>query len=177
MYRDVARQPRTTSSCPTVIVVRLDGGLFFATSDALEDRVRTLIQAQPDVHGVVLDSRASTSSTRRARPPSTTSSCSATRPALALRLARVKPDVRAVLERDGILERLGRGPHPRQRPPCRRGAAPTVVRVDRAGWQPEDPSRGGCAATRKILAVPTCTKRSRWILLLRLAAPPSPRSR
>ena len=38
----------TTSSTPGVVVLRLDGGLFFATADALEDRVRTLIQDDPD---------------------------------------------------------------------------------------------------------------------------------
>ena len=40
-----SRSTRTTSSVPGVVVVRLDGGLFFATSDALEDRIRDLIHA------------------------------------------------------------------------------------------------------------------------------------
>ena len=52
--------------------------------------------------------RASTSSTPRGRPRSTTSSSSAPRHGVELRLARVKPDVRAVLDREGIVERLGR---------------------------------------------------------------------
>ena len=33
-----------TRRCPGVVVLRLDGGLFFATSQALEDRVRALAE-------------------------------------------------------------------------------------------------------------------------------------
>ena len=82
--RSTATSPRTrTTSDPTgVAVVRIDGGLFFATSDALEDRVRTLIQETPGIHGVVArSSRGSTSSTPRGPRSSTTCSCSARRPA------------------------------------------------------------------------------------------------
>jgi anti-anti-sigma factor len=38
-----------------VVVLRLDGGLFFATSDALEDRIREVALSAPDVTGIVLD--------------------------------------------------------------------------------------------------------------------------
>ena len=44
VFRDVLDNPHD-DLVPDVIVVRLDGGLFFATADALEDRVRELIQA------------------------------------------------------------------------------------------------------------------------------------
>ena len=40
---------------PGVVMLRLDGGLFFATSDALEDRIREVALSTPDVHGIVLD--------------------------------------------------------------------------------------------------------------------------
>ena len=40
---------------PGVVVLRLDGGLFFATSDALEDRVREVALSTPGIHGIVLD--------------------------------------------------------------------------------------------------------------------------
>ena len=39
------REPRRRA-VPGVVVIRLDGGLFFATADALEDRVRGVIQAR-----------------------------------------------------------------------------------------------------------------------------------
>ena len=37
------------------MVLRLDGGLFFATSDALEDRVREVALSTPGITGIVLD--------------------------------------------------------------------------------------------------------------------------
>ena len=40
---------------PGLVVLRLDGGLFFATSDALEDRVREVALSTPDISGIVLD--------------------------------------------------------------------------------------------------------------------------
>src|SRR4051794_9742506 len=43
VFRDVLDNP-DDELIPGVIVVRLDGGLFFATADALEDRIRSLIQ-------------------------------------------------------------------------------------------------------------------------------------
>ena len=45
VFRDVVENP-DDEQIPGVVVLRLDGGLFFATADALEDRVRALIQAR-----------------------------------------------------------------------------------------------------------------------------------
>ena len=39
VFRDVVENP-DDEQIPGVVVLRLDGGLFFATADALEDRVR-----------------------------------------------------------------------------------------------------------------------------------------
>ena len=38
-----------------VVVLRLDGGLFFATADALEDRVREVALSAPGSTAIVLD--------------------------------------------------------------------------------------------------------------------------
>ena len=38
---------------PGIVVLRLDGGLFFATSDALEDRVREVALSTPGITGIV----------------------------------------------------------------------------------------------------------------------------
>jgi anti-anti-sigma factor len=38
-----------------VAVIRFDGGLFFATADVLEDRLREIIRSSPELTGIVLD--------------------------------------------------------------------------------------------------------------------------
>jgi SulP family sulfate permease len=55
VYRDLDENPGD-ETFPGVVVLRLDSGLFFATSQALEDRVRALAQdASRPVRVVVLD--------------------------------------------------------------------------------------------------------------------------
>ena len=92
---------------PGLVVLRLDGGLFFATSDALEDRVREVALSTPDIRGIVLDFVAvdfidSQGSAKMQEILALTEQAGVT-----LRLARVKPSVRELLSRDGVLERLG----------------------------------------------------------------------
>lgn len=92
---------------PGVVVLRLDGGLFFATSDALEDRVREVALSTSGITGIVLDCGGidfidSQGSAKMREILELTEQAGMT-----LRLTRVKPAVRAVLKRDGILERLG----------------------------------------------------------------------
>jgi high affinity sulfate transporter 1 len=106
VFRDLLDNPED-ELVPGVVVVRLDGGLFFATADALEDRVRTLIQDQPDVHGVVLDCEGINFLDSQGSATLDDVLVLCTQAGVVLRLARVKPDVRAVLDREGLLERLG----------------------------------------------------------------------
>ena len=54
VFREVDEHPEDTVY-PEVAVIRLDGGLFFATADAFDDRLRELIQSEPGLTGVVLD--------------------------------------------------------------------------------------------------------------------------
>jgi SulP family sulfate permease len=106
VYRDLTENP--DDERPTgVAVVRLDGGLFFATSDALEDRVRTLIQETPNLIGVVVDLEGVNfiDSQGSAKVDDILVLCD--QAGVTLRLARVKPRVRAVLEREQLVERLG----------------------------------------------------------------------
>ena len=91
-----------------IIALRLESGLFFATADALGDRLRGLVLASPaPVTAVVLDC---------ADIPFVDSQGSASlgemvelarNNGIRVRLARVKPGVLAVLERDGVLDVLG----------------------------------------------------------------------
>jgi len=106
VYRDLVENP--DDERPTdVVVVRLDGGLFFATSDALEDRVRTLLEENPGLTGAVIDLEGVNfvDSQGSAKLDEILVLC--TQAGVTLRLARVKPAVRAVLEREQFLARLG----------------------------------------------------------------------
>jgi high affinity sulfate transporter 1 len=90
-----------------IVVVRLDGGLFFATSDALEDRIREVALSMPAVSGIVLDLEGvdfidSQGSAKLREILELTDQAGST-----LRLARLKPEVRDVLVRDGVVASLG----------------------------------------------------------------------
>ena len=90
-----------------VTVLRLDGGLFFATADALEDRIRDVAMSAPGSAGIVLDCGGmnfidSQGSAKMAEILRLTGQADVT-----LRLARLKPAVRDVLARDGFLDRIG----------------------------------------------------------------------
>jgi high affinity sulfate transporter 1 len=92
---------------PGIVILRLDGGLFFATSDALEDRVREVALATTGITGIVLDCEGidfidSQGSAKMGEILELTDHAG-----VSLRLARVKPSVREVLRRDGFLGRLG----------------------------------------------------------------------
>ena len=92
---------------PGIVVLRLDGGLFFATSDALEARVREVALSTPGITGIVLDCEGidfidSQGSAKMREILELTEQAG-----VILRLARVKPAVREVLERNGVLDRIG----------------------------------------------------------------------
>lgn len=106
VFRDLDENPDGEQT-PGVVVLRMDGGLFFATSDALQDRIRELVHAEPDVTGVVLDCAGMNfidSQGTDALGDIVTLTQDA---GVTLRLARLKPSVSATLERDGVLERIG----------------------------------------------------------------------
>ena len=54
VFRDIDENP-DDETFPGIVVLRLDGGLFFATAEALEDRIRELIDARPPLRALVLD--------------------------------------------------------------------------------------------------------------------------
>jgi sulfate permease, SulP family len=106
VFRELDEHPGD-EQLPGVVVVGLDGGLFFATSDALEDRFREIVTSSPGLTGIVLDCEGidfidSQGSAKMREISELTEQAGVT-----LRLARLKPAVRAVLERDGVLERIG----------------------------------------------------------------------
>ncbi len=107
MFRDLDENPGD-ETFHGIVVVRLDSGLFFATAQALDDRIRALTEHGPEpLRGVVLDFEAvpfidSQGAEQLARIDELIRVKGAT-----LHLARVKPPVEAVLARDGLIDRIG----------------------------------------------------------------------
>jgi sulfate permease, SulP family len=90
-----------------VTVLRLDGGLFFATADALEDRVREVALSAPGSTAIVLDCGGMDFIDSQGSAKMSEILNLAEQAGVTLRLARLKPPVREVLERDGFLGRIG----------------------------------------------------------------------
>ncbi|MGH2595570.1 MAG: STAS domain-containing protein, partial [Actinomycetota bacterium] len=106
VFRELDEHPED-ERFPGVVVLRLDGGLFFATSDALEDRIREVAQSTPGVTGVVLDCEGIDFIDSQGAAKMREIVELAEHASLTLRLARVKPAVTEVLDRDGVLDRIG----------------------------------------------------------------------
>ena len=89
-----------------VAVVRLDGGLFFATSDALDERVRAVIGAAPNVSCIVLDCSAISFVDSQGVAELSELVTLTEEEGVILRLARLKAAVRATLVRGGVIPRI-----------------------------------------------------------------------
>ena len=91
-----------------IAALRLDSGLFFATAEALDDRVRAIIRdSEPRLHALVIDLEGvdfvdSQGAAKLAELYEVTKT-----DGVKLRLARVKPQVLAVLDADGLVATLG----------------------------------------------------------------------
>ena len=105
VFRDLEAYP-DGETIPGIAMLRLDGALFFATTEALEDRVRGLA-ADADRHALVLDLAAVTFIDSQGSAKLTEIHELTEAQGVALRLAAVKPRVRAVLEADGVVDRIG----------------------------------------------------------------------
>jgi sulfate permease, SulP family len=106
VYRDMATHPDDEEP-PGVAIVRLDGDLFFATADALEDKVRDVIRASSGLETLVLDCEGINFVDSQGSAKVAEIARLAADSGLTLRLARVKPAVTATLERDGVVELVG----------------------------------------------------------------------
>jgi high affinity sulfate transporter 1 len=106
-FQDLAQHPES-ETYPGVLVLRFDGGISFVTADVLEDRFRAasmdednpLTAMVVDFAGVnFIDSQGSGQLGKLIT--------AAEQAGVSLRLARVKPEVLAVLEADGVAQALG----------------------------------------------------------------------
>jgi sulfate permease, SulP family len=107
VFRDLVENP-DDETLPHLVVLRLDGGLFFATAEALEDRIRELqAGADPPLRTLVLDLEGVNFIDAQGAAKLTEIEELTGQEGISLRLARVKPNVRAVLRADGLIERIG----------------------------------------------------------------------
>ena len=106
-FRDLDENP-DDETFPGIAVLRLDSGLFFATAEALDDRVRGVISgSEPPLNALVLDLEGvdfvdSQGAAKLAELYKVVHGDDIT-----LRLVRVKPQVREVLDADGVTATLG----------------------------------------------------------------------
>jgi sulfate permease, SulP family len=106
VFRDLGENPGD-ETFQGIAVVRVDGGLFFATAEVLEDRVRELTEEGGWSRALVLDVEGvdfvdSQGAVKLSEIHRLTQADGVT-----LRLARVKPPVLDVLRADGTLELIG----------------------------------------------------------------------
>jgi len=107
VFRSIDEHPES-ETYPGLLVLRFDAGLFFASADALVDRLRELVlPADPPLHTVVLDLEGVNFIDSQGAETMDGLIGAATNFNVELRLTRVKPEVLAMLRRDGIIERLG----------------------------------------------------------------------
>jgi sulfate permease, SulP family len=105
VFRDLDENP-ADETFPGIAVLRMDGGLFFATAEALEERVRELAQ-DGDQRALVLDLEGVNFVDSQGAAKVTEIYELTEADGVTLRLARVKPQVYAVLQADGIIDRIG----------------------------------------------------------------------
>jgi sulfate permease, SulP family len=104
VFRDLAEHPGD-QTFPGVAVLRVDGGLFFATAEALEDRIRNLVEDGAaaivlDFEGVnFIDSQGVAMMSELHRFVRSEG--------VEIRIARVKPQVRSMLDADGVIALIG----------------------------------------------------------------------
>jgi high affinity sulfate transporter 1 len=106
-YRDVSAHPEDVLD-PAIAVLRIDSGLFFASCEAVEDRVRDLIHARPELRGLVLDCAGMNFIDSQGTAQVAAIAVLTREAGLELHLARLKDAVAVVLDREGSLDLLGR---------------------------------------------------------------------
>jgi high affinity sulfate transporter 1 len=106
VFRDLVENPED-ETFPGIVVLRLDSGLFFATAEALEDRVRGLTEDGQPTTVLVLDLEGVNFVDSQGAAKLTELYDLTEAGGVTLRLARVKPNVLTVLRADGVVDRIG----------------------------------------------------------------------
>jgi sulfate permease, SulP family len=106
VFRELDENPGD-ETFPGIAVLRLDGGLFFATAEALEDRIREIAEDGDRRRALVLDLEGVNFVDSQGSAKITEIHQLTEADGVTLRLARVKPQVLAVLQADGVVDRIG----------------------------------------------------------------------
>jgi SulP family sulfate permease len=107
VFREIELYP-DDEQLPGLLVLGLDGGLFFATAEAVGDRLRDLaLTRQPQLTTIVLDCRSVFQIDSQGSAQLRELLEFARQTGISLQLARVKPQVIEVLIRDGFVEDIG----------------------------------------------------------------------
>ena len=106
VFRDLEENP-ADETFPGIAVLRLDGGLFFATAEALDERVRELTDQARQLDALVLDLEGVDFVDSQGAAKLTEITEAAQTNGVTLRLARLKPNVLTVLQADGLVQRIG----------------------------------------------------------------------
>jgi sulfate permease, SulP family len=106
VFRDIDEHP-DDETFEGIVVLRFDGGLFFGTAEALENRIRSVADGEAPVRAFVLDLEGvnfvdSQGSAKLAEIHEFLAA-----DGIELRLARLKPQTLAVLRADGVLDLIG----------------------------------------------------------------------
>jgi sulfate permease, SulP family len=106
VFRDLSEHP-DDETFEDVAVLRFDGGLFFATSEALENRIRSVVDGEAPIRVIVLDLEGVNFIDSQGSAKVAEIREFLAVEGIELRLARLKPQILAVLRADGVLDRIG----------------------------------------------------------------------
>jgi sulfate permease, SulP family len=104
VFRDIRENP-DDETYDGIAVLRIDGGLFFATSEALENRVRSIVGGE--IRTLVLDLEGVDFVDLQGSAKLAEIHAFLATDDVDFRIARVKPRVRSVLAADGVVELIG----------------------------------------------------------------------
>lgn len=105
-FRELEDDP-SRETIPGVAVLRLDGSLFFATAEVFDARIRGVIEADAGIRAIVISFEGVNVVDSQGASKLTEVVEFTAAEGISLRLARVKPRVRSVLQAEGALDRLG----------------------------------------------------------------------
>jgi MFS superfamily sulfate permease-like transporter len=107
-FYDLDQHP-DVETYPNLSILRFDGGLFFVNADALGDRIRTVrTQADAPLNGVILSMEGVNFIDAEGADMVKKVAQAGQEHGIDLHLARVKPQVMEILERDRVVDMVGR---------------------------------------------------------------------